>query len=427
MFGFSSVKRIAKRVCNMNRCERPKRQALLSHARCQSNGPFPQHAPAGSGGQTKRRLDVKLSRSAAITILAVLYCSLTVTANAQTGSSTSPADTVTASGCFLLIKQQAAVPARDRGVLARLDVQPGIIVEKADSLAALETTEAELSLEAAKIDLSIAERELADTLKPEIAAAAVEEARERVAEAKAELAVAKANAASDHAIRIAENAVSLAQEEYDRSVSAREAFRSSVSDFEILKLRLVRDEKELRVKEAAHQRDVAMLTADSKQAAVGQYQRAIERLELEADAAERALKTAALDVKRLSVAVALAEEQLSKRSIRAPFPGLVVEKLREVGEWVEAGEAVFRLVRLDQLLVEGFVPASLASQRLVNSPVRVRVETGDRVVEADGRVVFVSPEVDRVNLEVKVRAEIANRDLRLRPGQPATMTIFPEG
>jgi multidrug efflux pump subunit AcrA (membrane-fusion protein) len=40
-----------------------------------------------------------------------------------------------------------------------------------------------------------------------------------------------------------------------------------------------------------------------------------------------------------------------------------------------------------------------------------------------GKIVFVSPEVDPITGQVRIWAEIDNRDGRLRPGQPAQMVV----
>lgn len=346
----------------------------------------------------------------------------TATANAA-----DPAHAVVAEGCYLKIKQQASVPARDRGVLATLSVEPGQIVSEDQLLGSLETVEAELSLAGVQIELKIAEQELNDSLAVEIADANLQEAEALLAQEKVEREVANKLADSDVAIRIAENAVKLAQEELDRALAAREKFRSSVSTFEIMKHEITRDEKTLQVENAKHEQDVAHLKTDSRDVAIEQQQKVVARRKLEGRAVVSDRALAQLDIERLNKSVELAEERLRKREIHSPLPGLIVERLREPGEWVEPGEAVLRVVRLDRLLVEGFVLASEVDQSCVGRTVRVEVSVGNQTIEASGHVLFVSPEVDPVNMEVSVRAEVANDDLKLRPGQPASMTILPNG
>ena len=51
------------------------------------------------------------------------------------------------------------------------------------------------------------------------------------------------------------------------------------------------------------------------------------------------------------------------------------------------------------------------------------IEMGGKPQAFQGKVAFVSPEVDPITGQVRVWAEIENRDGRLRPGQAAKMRI----
>jgi multidrug efflux pump subunit AcrA (membrane-fusion protein) len=100
-----------------------------------------------------------------------------------------------------------------------------------------------------------------------------------------------------------------------------------------------------------------------------------------------------------------------------------VEQLHQQGEWVEAGQPVLRVIRLDRLLVEGYVEAKLVDQSSRGRRVQVQAQTRAGAIVVEGRLTFVSPEIDSVNQQVLVKAEIENRDLQLRPGQPVEMVI----
>ncbi len=85
---------------------------------------------------------------------------------------------------------------------------------------------------------------------------------------------------------------------------------------------------------------------------------------------------------------------------------------------------MLRILRLDRLRAEGFVQTRDLERELLDAPVKVRVAApGKPEAEYAGRVVFVSPEIDPVNSQVRVWAEIENPQLDLRPGLRATMTI----
>jgi macrolide-specific efflux system membrane fusion protein len=98
------------------------------------------------------------------------------------------------------------------------------------------------------------------------------------------------------------------------------------------------------------------------------------------------------------------------------------------GEWVEPGNEVLRLVRLDRLRIEGFLNASdFSPSEVSNRPVRVTVELArGRKETFQGKIVFVNPLVQAGGV-YRVWAEVVNRmennQWLLRPGLLAEMTI----
>ena len=122
------------------------------------------------------------------------------------------------------------------------------------------------------------------------------------------------------------------------------------------------------------------------------------------------------------------EESIRRRRIEAPFAGMVIDIYREAAEWVNAGEAVLRVVRLDRLRVDGFLDGSqLNATDVAHRPVTIVIELAqNRVEQFQGEVVFVSPIVQAGN-QYRVTAEVQNRDENgeplLRPGMAATMVI----
>ncbi len=54
--------------------------------------------------------------------------------------------------------------------------------------------------------------------------------------------------------------------------------------------------------------------------------------------------------------VALTRERLKRATLRAPFDGVISERLLQAGEWAESGDAVVRLVDTSSLEVQTWVP-----------------------------------------------------------------------
>jgi hypothetical protein len=82
------------------------------------------------------------------------------------------------------------------------------------------------------------------------------------------------------------------------------------------------------------------------------------------------------------------------------------------------------VVRLDRLKVEGYLPASTASQiRIGDRATAVIRQEWLKDYEFPGQVVFINPEANPVNSKVQVWVEIENLDLKLVPGLESTLKI----
>ena len=127
----------------------------------------------------------------------------------------------------------------------------------------------------------------------------------------------------------------------------------------------------------------------------------------------------------------IADLQIDRRRILAPFDGIVTDRYVDEMEWVQPGEPVLRIIRVDRLRIEGFVdaakvpPGGVKVGQLVRlENVRIRLD-GERSVPVDlsvarqpidGRVVFVGQEL--VNHSYKVWAEIDNVRVTPDPSRP---------
>ena len=198
------------------------------------------------------------------------------------------------------------------------------------------------------------------------------------------------------------------------------------------------DDIDVRYAEAAYKVAVAEL-AEKKEAnerVPGTVPRSeIRRLELTADRGRLQIDKSNLDLKVAKMnaevheaEVQAADENINRLEILAPIDGIVVATLRQKGEWVNPGDTVLRLVRMDRLRVEGFLNArEYDAHEIGNRAVSVAVTLAhNRKVQFSGRVVFVSPLV-QAGSKFRVRAEVENRKENgqwlLRPGTAASMTI----
>lgn len=207
--------------------------------------------------------------------------------------------------------------------------------------------------------------------------------------ARIELEIAAKDVENDVDIRFARKSVDVAKAELQRSLDSVQKYPKSISDSELDRLRLVVQRASLEVEQAEYDLAVAALT------------RQIKENEYEA-----------------------AQERVRRRKITAPVAGVVVDVQRHSGEWVQPGDTVLRILRIDRLRAEGFLPVAELGQDLDGCRVRLIVDLPEKpAAEFPGKLVFLSPEIDPVNSQVRVWAEIDNRGLRLRPGMRGRLFI----
>lgn len=122
----------------------------------------------------------------------------------------------------------------------------------------------------------------------------------------------------------------------------------------------------------------------SAQSALADAQRRLaeaEPLVRDKSIAETEVKSlrAEVDIDAAAVAAAsasLAEQQavLARHSVRAPFDGVVAERIAELGEWVAPGDPLLRLVATDGLRFDFRVPQSHFSGLSERTPVQVSLD-----------------------------------------------------
>lgn len=120
--------------------------------------------------------------------------------------------------------------------------------------------------------------------------------------------------------------------------------------------------------------------------------------------------------------LALSRQQLADATLYAPIDGAVRERKTSVGEFLAAGAPVAVLVRTHPLRLKVSVPERDSAVIRVGQVTRVRVE-GDQV-EHTGRIVRLSPVLEKQNRTLTVEAEVENRQGRLRAGSFATAEIL---
>lgn len=131
----------------------------------------------------------------------------------------------------------------------------------------------------------------------------------------------------------------------------------------------------------------------------------------------------ALNASEVNIAQAQsAKARLDKRSIRAPFEGVIGLRQVSVGAYVNAGQSLVELVRLNPLEVEFQVPESQVMRLNAGQTVRIQLDAFPNE-SFEGVVSAVAPSVQVTGRSAPVRARLNNSEGKLVPGQFAQVLV----
>ena len=189
----------------------------------------------------------------------------------------------------------------------------------------------------------------------------------------------------------------------------------------IARLDIARLSLELRDNEAALKRldaQLALLATQRARLESLAGQSMVSQTQL--DEAQSREQMAQQDVEQARVARDRAKLDLDRANVRAPFAGIVAERMQQSGEYVASGAPLLRLVNDRELEVVARAP--LVSADSVVAGAKVRLVDGDR--RATGTVRAVIPVGDERSRMVELRIALADGSLRV--GAPVRVEIAPQ-
>lgn len=200
--------------------------------------------------------------------------------------------------------------------------------------------------------------------------------------------VAEKEASNDVEVRYAIKAAEVADAEHEAAMEGNRKLPGTVPLIEVKKLKLAGERGSLQIEQAEHQFEVVKLKRDE------------------------------------------AREALKSFKIEAPFDGVVTRVYKAKGEAVREGDPILELSATERVRVEGYVNVKDGWSIAQGAPVQVQLDIpeADLAVEKElfqGNITFVDVEVQAVTQELRLWAEVVNRDNMLRAGLSAKMTIHP--
>jgi len=170
-----------------------------------------------------------------------------------------------------------------------------------------------------------------------------------------------------------------------------------------------------RIKSLLDQKVVSQSEYDQRRAQVDVARQQFQVAQNVAEQSYRSLQSARARIE-------LARKAQADTTIRAPFSGLVAERLVSVGDYVTRGAHVATVVRVDPMRVELTIPEQAVALIKTGQAVQISVDAypGETF---PATVRFVSPSLRTDQRALTVEAVAPNTDGRLKPGLFATALI----
>lgn len=129
------------------------------------------------------------------------------------------------------------------------------------------------------------------------------------------------------------------------------------------------------------------------------------------------------ELKKAQAAVAQLRATLDKRTLRAPFSGVIGIRQVDVGAYVTGGTPIATLQDLSSLYVDFYLPEQYAPSLMLGQEVEVAVAAfKDQRFSAN--ISAINPKVDDSTRALLVRATLANPEQKLLPGMFAELNVI---
>ena len=332
---------------------------------------------------------------------------------------------------------EAQVSFKIPGRVEKRLVDEGEKVEQGQEVAELDTSDLKCNVDLRQAELRAAEAALAELLagsrQEEIAAAAA--AREKAEHALADLEAgsrpqeiaafkAAAGAAAAEEVRT--------QADLTRATSLFQ--RKTISAEEYDAARAAHDVAVEKHKQAVEQ--FKLVEEGSRIEQIRQARSALAQTQAQYDLVKNGPRKEDIEqgrarVEQARAALELAKTQLSYATVFSPLKGVVLSKNIEPGEYVAPGTSVVTVGDLVNVWLRAYIEGPDLERVEVDQKARVTTDTGGTY---EGHVSFIAQEAEftpknvqtqkeRVKLVYRIKIDIKNREMGLKPGMPADATI----
>jgi membrane fusion protein (multidrug efflux system) len=133
--------------------------------------------------------------------------------------------------------------------------------------------------------------------------------------------------------------------------------------------------------------------------------------------------SAAAEFRQAEAAVDDARAIIARKTIVAPFDGLLGIRMLDPGQYLNVGAPIVPLQSLDPIHVDFSLPQQYLDQIATGGEIRIKAE-GVAGVEFDGAISAIDSRVDEITRNIALRGTIPNPERKLRPGMYVSVEVL---
>jgi membrane fusion protein, multidrug efflux system len=139
-------------------------------------------------------------------------------------------------------------------------------------------------------------------------------------------------------------------------------------------------------------------------------------------ASEQAMQRAVAALNENLARIALAQANLAKSELKAPFEGVLGLRRVSLGDYLDSGDVIINLEQVDPLKVDFRVPEIYFTTVKLGQTIKLTVDAlpGETF---EGTIYAMDPLIDAGGRSIVLRARVPNGDDRLRPGLFARVSL----
>ncbi|MEK7449736.1 MAG: efflux RND transporter periplasmic adaptor subunit [Planctomycetota bacterium] len=179
--------------------------------------------------------------------------------------------------------------------------------------------------------------------------------------------------------------------------------------------------KQVEINRRNLEKDRERIVSLAEAGAVSQQKK--DEIETRCEAMKEQRNQVLAQIKSASGGLEQAELQLKEAVLVAPVDGIIAERYLEIGDLATPTKPVFKIVRMQEVKIIGYLPEQYSNRVNINTPASINIDAYPEN-NFSGLVNRIAPTLDPKTRSAEIEIKLANQDYKLKPGMSARLELI---